>query len=183
MHCKISTVMNSSLVTNNYVGNRDLYITCEFANRKLIKASKYFNSMATMILLAIVVMTLFSTVNSFNKFSYVKLYSKLHMTARKNQLETKSPFTQKSTNTHLLTLFISSVILSQTPIMTIATNSLIMSPLIAVTGGSSNSLIHKLSDVSFAKPEGVNKPELLPQDKSQVYPVIDVANFLRYSLF
>ena len=139
--------------------------------------------MSAMMLLAIILMVLLQIVNSFNKFSCMKTYSTLHMKLSKNQFETKSQFTQKSTNTHLLTLFISSVILSQTPLMTIATNSLIISPLIAVTGGSGHSPIHKLSDVSDAKPEGVNKPELLPQDKSQVYPVIDVANFLRYNLF
>jgi hypothetical protein len=56
-----------------------------------------------------------------------------------------------------IAIVLSSIILSQTPLM--------------------------LTDVCLARPESVNRPDLLPQDKSQVYNVVDTANFLRYETF
>jgi hypothetical protein len=77
---------------------------------------------------------------------------------------------------NMLAIVLSSIFLSQTPLMTGAINSLVLSPLIYLSG---NLNIKELTDISLARPEGVNRPDLLPQDKSQVYTVIDTANFLR----
>lgn len=76
---------------------------------------------------------------------------------------------------------LTSIVISQTPLMTLAINTFILAPIITVTNTFDSSKprnIQFLDVISEARPEGVNRPDLLPQDKSQVFPVIDVANFL-----
>ena len=93
----------------------------------------------------------------------------------KKDFKLLSPDNFVNPKVNLVALTLSSIVFSQTPLMTTTTNFL-ATPVNYVYGDST----FHLNDIANARPEGVNRPDLLPQDKSQVYSVIDVANFLRF---